>query len=87
VISSGAFDDARPKVAAVTGSEKTIIFAKNQAHADFIERAVQCEFIRITKHIRSERFIQTEHAQSLIEISRREQGTHIAISVDCSTRH
>jgi type I restriction enzyme R subunit len=62
---------------------KTIIFAKNQAHAEFIEKrfnaanpALAGHFARIITH-------QTNYAQSLIDdFSIKAKAPHIAISVD-----
>ncbi|MEO8248169.1 MAG: type I restriction-modification enzyme R subunit C-terminal domain-containing protein, partial [Burkholderiales bacterium] len=62
---------------------KTIVFAKNQAHAEFIRDRFDSNypqyrgaFARIITH-------QTEHAQSLIDaFSRKDDAPHIAISVD-----
>jgi type I restriction enzyme R subunit len=71
------------KVAGGDRLGKTIIFAKNQAHAEFIERRFNVaypeyggEFARVITH-------NTTYAQSLIDnFSQPEQSPHIAISVD-----
>ncbi|GAB3753500.1 DEAD/DEAH box helicase family protein [Yimella radicis] len=71
------------KVAAGDRLGKTIIFAKNQAHAEFIENRFNVaypeyggEFARVITH-------QTTYAQNLIErFSQAEKAPHIAISVD-----
>ncbi|HCB02797.1 MAG TPA: restriction endonuclease subunit R, partial [Nocardioides bacterium] len=62
---------------------KTIVFAKNQAHAEFIEQRFNVaypeyggEFARVITH-------QTTYAQSLIDnFSQPDKAPHIAISVD-----
>ncbi|GMO20719.1 DEAD/DEAH box helicase family protein [Bradyrhizobium ottawaense] len=62
---------------------KTIIFAKNQAHAEFIEKRFNAayptlagNFARIITH-------QTNYAQTLIDdFSKKTKAPHIAISVD-----
>lgn len=71
------------KVAGGDRLGKTIIFAKNQAHAEFIERRFNVaypeyggEFARVITHY-------TTYAQSLIDnFSQPEKSPHIAISVD-----
>ncbi|HUR18700.1 MAG TPA: DEAD/DEAH box helicase family protein [Acidimicrobiales bacterium] len=71
------------KVAGGDRLGKTIIFAKNQAHADFIADRFNAnyphykgEFARVITH-------STEYAQDLIDkFSIPERGPHIAISVD-----
>lgn len=71
------------KVAGGDRLGKTIIFAKNQAHADFIEERfnvnyphLRGEFARVITH-------GTEYAQDLIDkFSTPEKNPHIAISVD-----
>jgi type I restriction enzyme R subunit len=71
------------KVAGGDRLGKTIIFAKNQAHADFIEVRFNAnyphlrgEFARVITH-------GTEYAQDLIDkFSTPEKNPHIAISVD-----
>ncbi len=62
---------------------KTILFAKNQAHADFIADRFNANY----PHLRSEfaRVItfKTEYAQSLIDnFSNKEKMPHLALSVD-----
>ncbi len=71
------------KVAGGDRIGKTIIFAKNQAHAEFIEQRFNVqypeyggEFARVITH-------QATYAQSLIDgFSQPEKPPHIAISVD-----
>lgn len=71
------------KVAGGDRLGKTIIFAKNQAHAEFIEQRFNVaypeyggEFARVITHY-------TTYAQSLIDnFSQPEKSPHIAISVD-----
>ncbi|HSH61744.1 MAG TPA: DEAD/DEAH box helicase family protein [Acidimicrobiales bacterium] len=71
------------KVAGGDRLGKTIIFAKNQAHADFIEQRfninyphLRGEFARVITH-------STEYAQDLIDkFSIPDRDPHIAISVD-----
>lgn len=62
---------------------KTIVFAKNQAHAEFIAERFDANY----PHLRGEfaRLItfKTEYAQSLIDnFSNKEKAPHIALSVD-----
>uniref|UniRef100_UPI0026157E55 type I restriction-modification enzyme R subunit C-terminal domain-containing protein n=1 Tax=uncultured Nocardioides sp. TaxID=198441 RepID=UPI0026157E55 len=71
------------KVAGGDRLGKTIVFAKNQAHAEFIEQRFNVaypeyggEFARVITH-------QTTYAQSLIDnFSQPDKAPHIAISVD-----
>lgn len=71
------------KVAGGDRLGKTIVFAKNQAHAEFIEKRFNLahpeyggQFARVITH-------HTTYAQSLIDtFSQTEKGPHIAISVD-----
>lgn len=71
------------KVAGGDRLGKTIIFAKNQAHAEFIQQRFDAaypeyggEFAQVITH-------QSRYAQSLIDnFSQREKSPHIAISVD-----
>ena len=76
-------DDPRAKVAGGDRLGKTIIFAKNQRHADFIADRFNINY----PHYRGEfaRVItnKTEYAQDLIDkFSIAERDPHIAISVD-----
>src|SRR5262245_39248077 len=69
------------KVAGGDRLGKTIIFAKNQQHADFIAERFSTnyykgEFARVIT-------FETEYAQNLIDsFSNKEKAPHIAISVD-----
>ncbi|MBL0163845.1 MAG: DEAD/DEAH box helicase family protein [Xanthomonadales bacterium] len=71
------------KVAGGDRLGKTILFAKNQKHADFIAERFNAnyphykgEFARVVTY-------KTEYAQSLIDdFSKKERAPHIAISVD-----
>ncbi len=71
------------KVAGGDRLGKTIVFAKNQAHVEFIEQRFNIaypeyggEFARVITHV-------TTYAQSLIDnFSQPEKAPHIAISVD-----
>ena len=71
------------KVAGGDRLGKTILFAKNQKHADFIAERFNAnyphykgEFARVVTY-------RTEYAQSLIDdFSKKERAPHIAISVD-----
>ena len=71
------------KVAGGDRLGKTIFFAKNQAHAEFIEERfnanyphLKCEFTRLITY-------KTEYAQTLIDdFSEKEKNPHIAVSVD-----
>lgn len=62
---------------------KTIIFAKNQAHADFIQERFDINYpSQAGKFARTITF-KTEYAQSLIDdFSQKNKAPHIAISVD-----
>ena len=71
------------KVAGGDRMGKTIVFAKNQAHAEFISERFDANY----PHYRGEfaRLItfKTEYAQSLIDnFSNKDKAPHIAISVD-----
>ncbi|WP_433345645.1 DEAD/DEAH box helicase family protein [Micromonospora sp. CA-111912] len=62
---------------------KTIIFARNQAHADFIQRRFDLAYPTHTGHRARVITHKTEYAQSLIDdFSQQEKDPHIAISVD-----
>jgi len=71
------------KVAGGDRLGKTIIFAKNQAHADFIQERFDINYPSLAgKFVRTITF-QTEYAQSLIDdFSQKNKAPHIAISVD-----
>ena len=63
---------------------KTIIFAKNQAHAEFIEKRFNLAYPHLTAgHFARVITFKTEYAQTLIDdFSKKEGAPHIAISVD-----
>lgn len=71
---------------AVAGGDrlgKTIIFAKNQAHADFIQERFDKNYPRLAGKFARVITFKTEYAQSLIDdFSQKEKAPHIAISVD-----
>ncbi|MCA1298066.1 DEAD/DEAH box helicase family protein [Stappia indica] len=62
---------------------KTIIFAKNQAHAEFIEERFNAAYPQLAGHFARVITFKTDYAQSLIDdFSTRDKAPHIAISVD-----
>ena len=62
---------------------KTIVFAKNQAHADFIAARFNVHYPHYKGEFARVITFKTEYAQSLIDnFSRRDKAPHIAISVD-----
>src|SRR5262249_46937623 len=62
---------------------KTIIFAKNQAHADFIAERFNANYPHHRGAFARVITFQTEYAQSLIDaFSLKDKAPHIAISVD-----
>lgn len=62
---------------------KTIIFAKNNAHADFIQKRFDLAYPMPRGHLARVITHKTEYAQSLIDaFSEKEKDPHIAISVD-----
>lgn len=62
---------------------KTIIFAKNQAHAEFIEERFNANYPALAGHFARVITFKTEYAQSLIDdFSVPDKAPHIAISVD-----
>ena len=62
---------------------KTIIFAKNNAHADFIAERFNINYPQYKGHFARVVTYKTEYAQSLIDdFSNKEKMPHIAISVD-----
>lgn len=71
---------------AVAGGDrlgKTILFAKNQAHADFIADRFNANYPHYKGEFARVITFKTEYAQSLIEsFSNKEKAPHIAISVD-----
>lgn len=71
------------KVAGGDRLGKTIIFAKNQDHADFIQRRFDAQFPEHAGHFARTITHATPYAQSLIDdFSRSDKAPHIAISVD-----
>jgi type I restriction enzyme, R subunit len=71
---------------AVAGGDrlgKTIIFAKNQSHADFIEERFNTNYPHYKGEFARVITFKTEYAQNLIDsFSNKEKAPHIAISVD-----
>ncbi len=62
---------------------KTIIFAKNQAHAEFVEERFNANYPKLAGHFARVITFKTEYAQSLIDdFSTKDKAPHIAISVD-----
>jgi type I restriction enzyme R subunit len=62
---------------------KTIIFAKNQAHAEFIAARFDANYPHYKGEFARVITFKTEYAQSLIDnFSHKEKAPHIAISVD-----
>lgn len=62
---------------------KTIIFAKNQAHADFIQERFDKNYPHLAGKFARVITFKTEYAQSLIDdFSKKDANPHIAISVD-----
>ncbi|MEW6257915.1 MAG: DEAD/DEAH box helicase family protein [Pseudomonadota bacterium] len=71
------------KVAGGDRIGKTIIFAKNQAHAEFIEQRFNRAYPDLAGHFARVITFKTEYAQSLIDdFSKKDGAPHIAISVD-----
>lgn len=71
------------KVAGGDRLGKTIIFAKNNAHANFIAERFDANYPHYAGQFARVITYQTEYAQSLIDaFSQKEQAPHIAISVD-----
>ncbi|MDO8359938.1 MAG: helicase-related protein, partial [Devosia sp.] len=71
------------KVAGGDRLGKTIIFAKNQQHADFIEQRFNINYPHLAGHFARTITFKTEYAQSLIDsFSIKDSAPHIAISVD-----
>ena len=70
----------------VTGGDrlgKTILFAKNQAHADFIVERFDLNYPHYKGEFARVITFKTEYAQSLIDsFSSKEKNPHLAISVD-----
>lgn len=62
---------------------KTIVFAKNQAHAEFIEKRFNAAYPNLAGHFARVITFKTTYAQSLIDdFSKKNGAPHIAISVD-----
>ena len=62
---------------------KTILFAKNQAHADFIAERFNANYPHYKGTFARAITFKTEYAQSLIEsFSNRDKAPHLALSVD-----
>jgi type I restriction enzyme, R subunit len=71
------------KVAGGDRLGKTIIFAKNQAHADFIQERFDINYPSQAGKFSRVITFKTEYAQSLIDdLSQKNKAPHIAISVD-----
>ncbi|MCW4116281.1 DEAD/DEAH box helicase family protein [Aurantimonas sp. MSK8Z-1] len=62
---------------------KTIVFAKNQDHADFIARRFDLMFQHLAGHFARVITYRIDYAQSLIDaFSQKDKDPHVAISVD-----
>lgn len=71
------------KVAGGDQLGKTIVFAKNQDHADFIAQRFDANYPHLKGEFARVITFKTEYAQSLIDsFSAREKQPHIAVSVD-----
>jgi len=71
------------KVAGGDRLGKTIVFAKNNAHAEFIAKRFDVNYPEYAGHFARVITFRTEYAQSLIDaFSQKDQPPHIAISVD-----
>ena len=71
------------KVAGGDRLGKTIIFAKNQAHADFIQERFDLNYPSLAGKFARTITFKTEYAQSLIDaFYLKDKAPHIAISVD-----
>ncbi|MCK9397118.1 MAG: DEAD/DEAH box helicase family protein [Methylobacter sp.] len=71
------------KVAGGDRLGKTIIFAKNNAHADFIAERFNINYPHYNGHFARTITYKTEYAQTLIDdFSNKDKMPHIAISVD-----
>lgn len=71
------------KVAGGDRLGKTIVFAKNNAHADFIADRFNVNYPQYSGHFARVVTYKTEYAQSLIDdFSNKDKMPHIAISVD-----
>lgn len=71
------------KVAGGDRLGKTIIFAKNNPHAEFIDQRFNANYPEHKGHFARVITYKTEYAQTLIDdFSKKEKAPHIAISVD-----
>ena len=71
------------KVAGGDRLGKTIVFAKNNPHAEFIEQRFNANYPEYKGHFARVVTYKTEYAQSLIDdFSKKDKAPHIAISVD-----
>nr|WP_324291785.1 type I restriction-modification enzyme R subunit C-terminal domain-containing protein [Cupriavidus sp. D39] len=71
------------KVAGGDRLGKTIIFAKNNDHADFISKRFDANYPQYKGHFARTVTYKTDYAQSLIDdFSKKDKMPHIAISVD-----
>ena len=71
------------KVAGGDRLGKTIIFARNQQHAEFIQQRFDANYPEYRGEFARTITFKTEYAQSLIDqFSQKDQAPHIAISVD-----
>lgn len=71
------------KVAGGDRLGKTIIFAKNQQHADFIAERFDINYPHVAGHFARVITFKTEYAQNLIDsLSNKDRAPHIAVSVD-----
>ena len=71
------------KVAGGDRLGKTIIFAKNQAHAEFIAKRFDANYPHLKGEFARIITFKTEYAQDLIDkFSQKDKAPHIAISVD-----
>ena len=71
------------KVAGGDRLGKTIIFAKNNPHAEFIEQRFNANYPEFKGHFARMVTYKTEYAQSIIDdFSNKEKMPHIAVSVD-----
>ena len=71
------------RVAAGDRLGKTILFAKNQAHAEFIAERFNANYPRYRGDFARVITFKTEYAQSLIDsFANKEKSPHLAISVD-----
>src|SRR5690606_8859702 len=77
------FMDRGIKVSGGDRLGKTIVFAKSQAHADFIAERFNLQYPHYRGEFARVITFKTEYAQSLIEaFSVKDREPHVAISVD-----